>query len=348
MPKFYNIKETEDQATIYLYGPVGWDNTWWGDGTNNEAWALVKALKDLDKEGRKVHIHLNSPGGDIAAGLAIFNTIRSMKAEVHTHNDGLVASMATIIFLAGTHRHSPKTSILHFHRASTGLWGNVNAFEEAIDGLKKFEDSLLEAIISVVPSMSKDDVFAKWFDGKEHFETATDMATLGVVTQLNDEKANIPLRDMSNFANVVKAYQEQPEKTTSFFRLPNILNFSTKTNKEMRTYSLKNLQFQLLIQAFSLPENEDGTVNLTKDQVEKIQAAIADLDAKTAKISELEKANAELVTRTEAAEKEKAELTAKLAGKPGANATPQNALDNQKPEAPENLYTDPINSIVLE
>ena len=213
---FYNVtNKTEDEVTIHLFGEVGWNNTWWGDGTNNEAWAFVKLLKDLDKDYKTVHLHINSPGGDIAQGLAIYNTIRDMKAEVHTHNRGLVASMATIIYLAGDITHHPKTAISHFHRASTIVWGNANDMEQTIKTLETFESTLIEAI-SRRTSLSAEEIKTKWLTtGEDYYLTGDEMKELGFVDHITDDnKAKPPVEDFSNFKNVIAAYskQDKPQK----------------------------------------------------------------------------------------------------------------------------------------
>ena len=114
LKKFFNVQQTsENEVTIHIYGVIGLDEAWWDEGTNNVAFAIVTLIRDLEKQYGIIHIRINSPGGYIDDGLAIYNAIKYSVAETHTYNDGIVASMAGIIFVAGKVTHAPKTSIHH-------------------------------------------------------------------------------------------------------------------------------------------------------------------------------------------------------------------------------------------
>ena len=344
---FYNLKsDTPEKAIIHLYGYVGVDNTWWGDGTDNQAFAFVSMLKKVDKEGKQVHIHINSPGGSIVDGLAIYNTIREMKSEVHTHNDGLCASMATIIYLAGHIRHMPKTALLHFHRASMVVWGNANVMREGIETLEKFENTLQNAILSRSKGLTLENIVQRWFDGAEHYETAEEMAALGLVDELNSNEAKIPATNLADYKAVVAAYKPENRDSAMFSWLNPILNIidKPKPQNSMKLHRISLLALQMSIQAIALPENENGDVVVTKEQLAAIENAYKASETAAAKLAEAE---SKLAAETDRANKLAAELAAekqKLAKKPGAQAQPGQA-NQQQPGADESdeLELDPVN-----
>lgn len=107
-PFFRYEAQNDTEVDIHIYGAIGWDESYNNEGTNNTAYALVSLIKRLDKAYSRINIHINSPGGLISEGLAIYNTLKAAKAEIHTYNSGLTASMASIIMLAGI-THMAKT-----------------------------------------------------------------------------------------------------------------------------------------------------------------------------------------------------------------------------------------------
>lgn len=107
-------------STIRIYGPIG--RTWGGRGVTP---TMIAEL--LDKaEGERVLVRINSPGGIAFDGMAIYNILKQ-DGRVDTQVDGVAASAAGLIFMAGKERLVPKSGAnLMIHLAETGLfaWGN--------------------------------------------------------------------------------------------------------------------------------------------------------------------------------------------------------------------------------
>ena len=83
-----------------------------------------------------IHLHVKSDGGDLYSGLAAFDFLKSMRASVHTHAEGCVASAATLIFLGGQTRTVCPNAYILIHQISNELWGK---FEELKDSMKQCE-----------------------------------------------------------------------------------------------------------------------------------------------------------------------------------------------------------------
>ena len=95
MKEWYKIVNQDGKiADIYIYDPIGG----WGDD-------VIKAkqfILDLKKITAKViHLHINSPGGDIFDGNAIYNALINSGKTIYTYIEGLAASMASVVALAG-------------------------------------------------------------------------------------------------------------------------------------------------------------------------------------------------------------------------------------------------------
>lgn len=118
----------DNDAEISMYGevveqrPVDW---WTGEPIPGNFIALDDFLRDLDELGAKdnITVHINSVGGSLYAGLAIYNRLRALAANVITINDALAASAASIIFQAGDTRKVNAGSNLMIHEAASFLYG---------------------------------------------------------------------------------------------------------------------------------------------------------------------------------------------------------------------------------
>lgn len=93
MNKYVDIVNKEKkEAVMRLYGEIG---------REVDANQFAQALAALDSQVETVHIHVNSPGGDVLSGLSVISAMRSMQAFVHVHVDGVAASMAAVIAVCG-------------------------------------------------------------------------------------------------------------------------------------------------------------------------------------------------------------------------------------------------------
>lgn len=119
----------DNDAEINMYGevverhPVDW---WTGEPIPGNFISLDDFLRDLDDLGTKdnITVHINSVGGSLYAGLAIYNRLRGLSANITTINDALAASAASIIFQAGDTRKMNPGSNLMIHEAAVFLFGS--------------------------------------------------------------------------------------------------------------------------------------------------------------------------------------------------------------------------------
>lgn len=121
-------------ADVYIFDEIGY----WG----TEAHSFARDISGLDVDTLTVHI--NSPGGDAFAGIAIMNALRDHKADVHVIVDGLAASAASIIAMAGDTITMNLGSQMMIHEASAYTRGNAAAHAKAVTMLDKISDSIAE------------------------------------------------------------------------------------------------------------------------------------------------------------------------------------------------------------
>lgn len=157
--KAYNIllNKEDDSAEVNLYGEVVTNRPvdyWTGEKIEGLYITLEDFLKDIDglKEKSNVVFHINSPGGEVYAGTAIFNRMKQFKGTVTTVVEGLAASAASIIAQGATagHRKVCNGALTMIHGASTMLWGYYNAKEmkEQIRKVNAVDKSLAEIYTS--------------------------------------------------------------------------------------------------------------------------------------------------------------------------------------------------------
>jgi ATP-dependent Clp protease protease subunit len=181
--------------TIYLYDVIvasDADAQWFG-GVSAES--FVKALAGLSGE---VALHINSPGGDVFAGVAMAQAIRAYPGKVTAHIDGLAASAASAVAVAADEAIMAPGSMLMIHNAWTIALGNRHDFLDTAALLEKIDGDLAQAYAK----RSGGDVadYAAMMD-KETWLTADETVELGLANAIAPEKTieNLAKFDLSAF-----------------------------------------------------------------------------------------------------------------------------------------------------
>lgn len=126
------------ENTITIFDVIGED--WWGDGVS--ANRIAAALRSLGVDD--VTVHINSPGGDMFEGLAIYNLLREYQGKVTVKVLGLAASAASIIAMAGDEVQIGRGAFLMIHNAWIVAAGNRNDFREYADYLEPFDKAMAD------------------------------------------------------------------------------------------------------------------------------------------------------------------------------------------------------------
>lgn len=146
--------EADEPNTISIYGVIG-EDFWTGEG-----FTAKKAAGILRSVGKKpVTVNVNSPGGDMFEGLAIYNLLREHPAEVKVKVMGVAASAASVIAMAGDEVLMGTGSIMMIHKAWGLVIGNEFDFADAADVFKTF-DASMAAIYAARTGMSEKDILA--------------------------------------------------------------------------------------------------------------------------------------------------------------------------------------------
>jgi ATP-dependent Clp endopeptidase proteolytic subunit ClpP len=127
-------------ARMTIYGDItagDWLSVLMGeDGSATKALDVAKAIADLPETVRTVEVHVNSYGGEVAEGVAIYNALRSCGREVTTVCDGFACSIASVVFMAGSRRVMRPASLLMLHDPWNRVQGNATQLRKAADDLE--------------------------------------------------------------------------------------------------------------------------------------------------------------------------------------------------------------------
>jgi len=127
---------SENEAEIYIYDEIGY----WGV-TAKQFVANLKALGDV----AHIKLHINSPGGDVFDGIAIFNALKFHGAAITVYIDGLAASMASVIAMVGNPVIMPENTMMMIHKPWGFAGGDADDMRDYADLLDKVESVLIPA-----------------------------------------------------------------------------------------------------------------------------------------------------------------------------------------------------------
>lgn len=168
------------RAEILIYGDVGLD--FWGEGVSANAFKNmldeIGAVDDLD-------VRINSYGGDVFEGFAIYRHLVENKARVHVMIDGIAASIASVIAMAGDSISIAEPGRMMIHDALTIALGNAEDFRKAADVLDETSDQIAGVYASRT-GKSKTELRDKM--RAETWLSAEDALALGLVTDIAKNK----------------------------------------------------------------------------------------------------------------------------------------------------------------
>ena len=131
--------QTEESADLVIYGYIA-DTKWCDDDVVP---AEVKLLLDEVKDAKTLNIYINSGGGSVFAGMAIYNMLKRFKAEKKVFVDGLAASIASVIAFCGDTLTVPSNSYMMFHKAWTIAIGNADEMLKVAEELEVIDKGIL-------------------------------------------------------------------------------------------------------------------------------------------------------------------------------------------------------------
>ena len=195
---WYSIKaKANDTAEISIYDEIGF----WGVS----AASFAQDLKSCGNNLKQINLHIHSPGGDVFDGIAIYNLLKNHPANVTVYIDGLAASMASVIAMAGNEVIMPENAMMMIHKPWGIQGGDAEDMRKYADLLDKVENTLIPAYANKTgktPEELAEMLSAEtWLNGKECVQQGfADKLAEPLVAM-----ASIKSRKLEDFENMPKA-----------------------------------------------------------------------------------------------------------------------------------------------
>lgn len=176
-----NKKADEKTAEIFIYDQIGVD-FWAGEGVTPKS--FISELRDIEKTHKSLDLRINSPGGFVHDGFTIYNALKQSPLEINVYIDGLAASAAAFIAMAGNKIYMPKSAELMIHNA----WGMVIGDAEDMKKEAAHLESLNSMIMDIfVERTGKDKAAISSMMNSETWMSGEKAVELGFADELLEE-----------------------------------------------------------------------------------------------------------------------------------------------------------------
>ena len=138
--KFWNWVRNEGEGRTLLLDGVISDETWWGDEVTPQMFRSELNAADGD-----ITLWINSPGGDCYAAAQIYNMLKEYKGNVNVKIDGIAASAASVVAMAGSTIEISPLGMLMIHNPMTVSIGDTHEMERTITFLAEIKESIINA-----------------------------------------------------------------------------------------------------------------------------------------------------------------------------------------------------------
>lgn len=173
-------------SELFFYGDIVSDS--WSAWSDEDQYPMnvSQLLKEIGNDD--IDIHINSGGGDVFAGVAICNMLRSASGKKTVYIDGLAASIASVIAMAGDEIIIPSNAFMMIHKAWTFAMGNANDMRSLADTLDKLDSGIIATYMSRAADGVTEDKISElmaaetWLTGAEAAELFSNIKVTEAVT----------------------------------------------------------------------------------------------------------------------------------------------------------------------
>lgn len=280
----HKASDGEAEVEVSIYDEIGF-----GGVTAKDFMAEVKKLK-----GQHIHLRINSVGGSVIEGAAIYNALRRHKGGLTVHVDGLAASMASVIAMAGEEVYIADNAMLMIHNPWSMTMGDADDLRKEADVLDKLKNTLVNAYARKT-GMEAEDIAAMM--DEETWLNATQSVAMGFADEIED--------------GIEAAASLSPAAARQRFD-----NFSNSMRKTAKTIKAEEAAAEVVAPVEAPVIDEVAVDNSSEAMNAELQAKVdalqADLDAKNAAQAQ---ASEDIAKEIEALKAEVDRLTAESAGK---------------------------------
>lgn len=249
---WYSMKSTGKSAEIFIYDGIGLFGV--------EAESFIGALNDL--EAREITLRINSPGGNVFDGTAIYNALLRHQAKIHVKIDGLAASMASVIALSGDTVEMAENAFFMIHNPWSLVIGDAEDMRKEADVLDKLAQQAVN-IYAKNSEMSDSEVQSAMHE--ETWYTAEEAMEVGFIQSIysgDDEEMRF---DLSVFAHAPEGTSKPKERKATARGLEDILRDAGMSKREAKEYIA------------SYDRQRDVAGSRRDDEVARLQQSVTDI-----------------------------------------------------------------------
>ena len=204
--RFYSLLVGDTEADLDIYGDICGESYWANKESDMGVFKLSRELAELPETVSRINVNINSYGGEVAEGIAIYNALRRHPAEIVTRCDGMACSIASVIFMAGERRIMYAPSMLMIHNASSGCWGTAAEMRKAADDVDKI------TTMSKAAYMERVSITEEELSGLMDAETwisPAEALNWGFATEIEEREEANPLQSTrGQIMEMIRAFQK--------------------------------------------------------------------------------------------------------------------------------------------
>lgn len=175
----FDFKNESESCSLKIYDTIGSDG--WGNGITVDS--IENELKDTN--GKPLNIYINSNGGEVFEGFAIYNILKRYGGYKTVYIDGLAASIASVIALCGNKVVMNKASMMMIHNASGFCMGNAEEMKKVVNALEQINE-VIRDIYKSKTNLSEEQI--KDLMDNETFMTANECLEYGFADEIVEEE----------------------------------------------------------------------------------------------------------------------------------------------------------------
>lgn len=252
--KFKN--KDDNSAELLLYGDILDREIWWLDEDYISPQKVIDELKELG-DIDTLNVRINSDGGDLISAQAILSGLKRFDATVNVYIDGIAASAATVIAMAGDKIIMPSNALMMVHNPLANIYGNANELRELADTLETVRETIIAAYMKKV-KIDKEEII-ELLDN-ETFLTADECVEKGFADEIESEEIAASISNNNLIMNGIKHNLnkfKQPDKLVA------------KYNNKINNKSKKGVKGNMAYKEFKTEEDFNSFKNSYKEELKE-------------------------------------------------------------------------------
>ena len=291
--KYWNLAVKEDNADVadlYLYNVI---DDFAYEGYSDSAESILKDINSLGNI-KTLNVFINSPGGSVFEGISIKNMLERQKLKgcfINVVIDGLAASIASVIAMAGDKITMPENALMMIHRASCGCIGNADDFAKQIEVLNKIDLVLTNTYVTRSNGLLTEEDITNMFNSGDTWLTAQEAKDFGLCDEITEK-----LEAVAKYEDCTKDTKVDMEKWSNkvdewYNEISEVAKDSEEGGNEVDNQQpinvTINLDVQAILDALNPIKNEIATLKAVIESA-KIQNEVEEAEDGCKKKAEVE------------------------------------------------------------